>query len=114
MNLYERLGSAIATTEAAALTARLAAWHDAMVAHERKLRTGRTADACDEDCPHAQARALWPEAVATLGARAQELTFLRSRASETGRRSQGGQSQPEALAQAADRARRTRTSAVYS
>jgi hypothetical protein len=51
-----------------------------MVAHERRLRTGRTTDACDDECPHAEARTLWTEAVATLGPRASELTFLRSRA----------------------------------
>jgi hypothetical protein len=65
---------------AASLFIRLTAWHDAMVAHERRLRTGRTIDACDDDCPHVEARALWTEALATLGPRASELTYLRSRA----------------------------------
>ena len=51
-----------------------------MVAHERRLRTGRTTDACDDECPHAEARTLWTEALATLGPWASELTFLRSRA----------------------------------
>ena len=35
---------------------------------------------CDEDCPHVEARTLWPEALDTFGPRAHELTFLRSRA----------------------------------
>jgi hypothetical protein len=51
-----------------------------MVAHERRLRAGRTGDRCDDECPHAEARALWREAVDAFGARAHELTFLRSRA----------------------------------
>jgi hypothetical protein len=51
-----------------------------MVAHERRLRAGTTSDACDDECPHAEARALWSEAAAMFGARAEELTFLRSRA----------------------------------
>ena len=80
MNPYVMLGSGIGTSEAASLSARLAAWHDAMVAHERRLRTGRTADTCDDECPHVEARTLWAEALATFGTRASELTFLRSRA----------------------------------
>ncbi len=80
MNPYAMLGSAIGTNEAASLTARLSAWHDAMVAHERRLRAGTTDDVCDDECPHAEARALWSEAVETFGTRARELAFLRSRA----------------------------------
>ena len=80
MSPYAFLGSSVGTAEAASLCVRLTAWHDAMVAHERRLRTGRTTDACDDDCPHAEARTLWTEALATLGPRASELTFLRSRA----------------------------------
>ena len=83
MSPYAFLGSSVGTPEAASLCVRLTAWHDAMVAHERRLRTGRTTGACDDDCPHAEARALWTEAVATLGPRASELTFLRSRATDT-------------------------------
>jgi hypothetical protein len=63
-----------------ALSARLAAWHDAMVAHERRLRTERIGDVCDDECPHVEARTLWAEALATFGERAYELSFLRSRA----------------------------------
>jgi hypothetical protein len=81
MSPYAILGSSVGTAEAAALCVRLTAWHDAMVAHERRLRTGRTTDACDDECPHDEARTLWAEALVTLGSRAGELTFLRSRAS---------------------------------
>ena len=77
MTLYALLGSGIGSGQAIALAARLSAWHDAMVVHERRIRTG---EVCDEDCPHAEAGNLWVEAVAAFGPRAQELTFLRSRA----------------------------------
>jgi hypothetical protein len=80
MNPYAILGSGVGTEEAASLCVRLHAWHDAMVAHERRLRTGRTGHACDEDCPHVEARTLWAEALATFGKRANDLAFLRSRA----------------------------------
>ncbi len=80
MNLYTMVASGIGSGEAAALSTRLAAWHDAMVAHERKLRSGRTDGPCDEDCPHAEADLLWREALETLGERAYDLTFLRTRA----------------------------------
>lgn len=80
MNPYTILSSGLGTPEAAALSARLSAWHDAMVSHERRLRIG--SDPCDDECPHAEARALWSEATATFGARAQELVFLRSRAQD--------------------------------
>ncbi len=86
MNPYTMLSSGLGTHEAADLSARLSAWHDVMVAHERRLRAGTTSDTCDDECPHAEAKALWSEAVATFGARAQELTFLRSRAQDTTRR----------------------------
>jgi hypothetical protein len=78
MNPYARLASGMEGDEAVALCARLTAWHDAMVAHERKLRIGK--DVCDDECPHAEARTLWPETLATFGSRANELTFLRTRA----------------------------------
>jgi hypothetical protein len=80
MNPYGIVGSGIGTAEAAALRARLMAWHDAMVAHERRLRSRHRADVCDDECPHVDARTLWAETVAMLGPRANELTFLRSRA----------------------------------
>ena len=80
MNMYAMVGSGLGTAEATALSARLADWHDAMVAHERKIRAGRADAVCDEECPHAEARTLWIEALEAFGDRAQELTFLRSRA----------------------------------
>src|SRR5687767_10241514 len=80
MNPYLLIGSARGTAEAASLSQRLAAWHDAMVAHERRVRAGRVGDECDDDCAHGQARALWSEALATFGDRAHDLSFLRSRA----------------------------------
>jgi hypothetical protein len=73
------LSSTLGTHDATTLSARLTAWHDAMVAHERRLRAGAKSDACDDDCPHAEARALWSEAVDVFGVRAEELTFLGSR-----------------------------------
>jgi hypothetical protein len=85
MNPYMTLASSLGTNEATALSARLSAWHDAMVAHERRLRWGVASDACDDECPHAEAPALWSEALATFGERAHELTFLRSRAKNASR-----------------------------
>jgi hypothetical protein len=76
MNLYSSLGFGVRTAAAASLSARLSAWHDEMVAHERRLH--RTGDGCDEECPHAQAPVLWSEAVAMFGTRANELRFLRA------------------------------------
>ena len=78
MNPYLMLGSRIGTSEAVSLSDRLTAWHDSMVAHERRLRSGRTKSACDDGCPHVEADVLWAEAVATFGPGADELTFLRS------------------------------------
>ena len=80
MNPYAMLASGSSTSTSSALAARLAAWHDAMVAHERRLWTGRTGDLCDDECPHVEARTLWAEALAAFGERAHELSFLRSRA----------------------------------
>lgn len=78
MNPYAQLGSRVGTSEASSLSDRLAAWHDSMVAHERRLRAQRTGDTCDDDCPHVEARTLWSEAVATFGPLATDLAFLRS------------------------------------
>ena len=80
MNPYAIVGAGIGSAETVSLRARLMAWHDAMVAHERRLRSGQTTDACDDECPHVEARALWTEVSAVVGPRANELTFLRSRA----------------------------------
>lgn len=80
MSPYAIAGLGNDTTDADSLRARLVAWHDAMVNHERRLRSNPTADLCDDECPHVEAVALWREAAATLGAKASELTFLRTRA----------------------------------
>ena len=72
----ESWDQALGLAEAASLRARLMAWHDAMVAHERRMRSGHTTDVCDEDCPHVEARALWAEVSAMLGARASATDIL--------------------------------------
>ena len=95
MNPYSAIGSRLGTAEATSLSQRLTAWHDAMVAHERRLRAGRADDGCDEDCGHSDARALWAEALATFGDRAHELSFLRSRATSPGDHFEGGSEQPD-------------------
>ena len=82
MNPYAMLSSGIGTPQATSLSTRLAAWHDAMVAHERRLRSGRTSDPCNDECPHVEAGTLWAEALDTFGPRARELVFLRSRVKE--------------------------------
>ena len=102
MNPYVTLGAGIGTSESASLSARLAAWHDAMVAHERRLRTGQTADTCDDECPHVEARTLWAEALAAFGRRANELTFLRSRAIGASQQSEELIAPTEAVSEAAD------------
>jgi hypothetical protein len=101
MNPYLMLSSGLGTHQATSLSSRLSLWHDAMVAHERRLRTGRTSDACDDECPHAEAAALWSEAIAIFGSRAHELTFLRSRANRPSRRSKTAAAR-EPIAEAAD------------
>jgi hypothetical protein len=80
MNPYGVVSAGIGTAEAESLRGRLMAWHDAMVAHERRLRSGQSTDVCSDECPHVEARTLWAETAAMLGARADSLTFLRSRA----------------------------------
>jgi hypothetical protein len=76
MNVYESIGYAVGTREALALAARLSSWHDAMVAHQRPADTTRITR-CDDDCPHAEARSLWQEAVDVLGDGAERMAFLR-------------------------------------
>ena len=85
MNLYRMIGNSIGTTEAVDLGERLSAWHDAMVAHER--RGARNGQGCHDECPHADAGGLWDEAVRTLGPRSEELLFLRSHGSRRPRSS---------------------------
>jgi hypothetical protein len=94
----------VGTQEASDLGTRLSAWHDAMVAHERRLRAAAAGDACDEECPHAEAPLLWSEALATFGPRAEELIFLRSRAQA--RRSAGAAGSNGGRVDGADHARR--------
>lgn len=81
MNVYRRLGYAGGTPEALYLAERLVAWHDAMVAHERRVGAR-----CDDDCPHADAQMLWCEALETFGAGAHELRFLARRAGDAAAR----------------------------
>jgi hypothetical protein len=107
MNLYTMVGSGLGTAEATALSARMATWHDAMVAHERKIRVGRADAVCDEECPHAEARTLWVEALEVFGARAQDLTFLRSRATVGSELSEELVASTDAVSKAADRGRRS-------
>ena len=78
MNLYTFVASRVGSPEAQALSLRLAAWHDAMVAHDRRLSNGGTGSVCDDDCPHEEARLLWAEALAVFGDGAAECEFLRS------------------------------------
>jgi hypothetical protein len=90
MNPYAIADLASGSVDTASLRARLEAWHDAMVTHERRLRADPAADPCDDECPHGEATALWREAATLLGPRATELTFLRSRAVGAGRPKTGG------------------------
>ena len=103
MNLYTMVGSGKGTPEAEALSGRLGTWHDAMVAHERKIRAGRVDAPCDEECPHAAARTLWIEALEAFGDRAQELTFLRSRATAPAEPAEELVTPADVLSEAADR-----------
>jgi hypothetical protein len=83
MNVYRMIGNTVGTAEALDLAERLSAWHDAMVAHERG--SARNGQGCDDECPHANAGALWEEAVHTLGEKADELRFLRTHGVSQGR-----------------------------
>src|SRR5688572_11758298 len=78
-----------------------------MVAHERRLRTGTTGDLCDDECPHAEARSLWSEAIEAFGPRAHELKFLHSRAIDSTRHSQVGVTSEAPAANSADAGRRS-------
>ena len=75
MNPYAIVGVVAGNTEAASLRARLMAWHDAMVNHQRAMKARRAA--CGDDCPHEQARILWAEALDVFGDDAGKLEFLR-------------------------------------
>jgi hypothetical protein len=76
MSLYRSLANAVGTREALALAPRLAAWHDAMVVHQRRAGSVR-GPLCNGDCPHTDAEALWSKALEAYGERAHELRFLR-------------------------------------
>jgi hypothetical protein len=78
-----------------------------MVAHERKIRTGRADAVCDEECPHAEASTLWIEALEVFGDRAQELTFLRSRAAAAAGPNEELVASADVLSEAADRGPRS-------
>jgi hypothetical protein len=76
VNPYIQIGHANGTREGLELAERLAAWHDSMVAHERRT------EPCSDECPHASAPALWKEALAVFGPAAHELRFLARRATD--------------------------------
>jgi hypothetical protein len=80
-NPYLLIGARLGVPGTDPLLHRLADWHDAMVAHERARRY----ESCGEECPHALARELWKEAVKKFGRGANELAFLRTRASQLGK-----------------------------
>lgn len=78
MNPYVILGSG--TPDGLRFATRLTEWHDAMVAHERLLRSKGHHAPCSEDCPHEEAELLWSEAQYLFGSRAHELQYLRDKA----------------------------------
>lgn len=84
MNAYRALGEQIGTPEARDLAADLQAWHDEMVMHLRAIRM--QGGSCEEECPHTQARVLWPMALATFGEAAEELVLLRKHGAGAGGR----------------------------
>ena len=86
MNVYRILGDYVGTSEARVLAEQLVVWHDSMVKHLRVVGP-RRGPACADDCPHDEATALWSAAKTTFGARAADLTFLRSHGQ--GRRTAG-------------------------
>jgi hypothetical protein len=108
MNPYAIVGSSAETADAASLRERLIAWHDAMVAHERRLRVATTDDRCHDECPHADARTLWAEVCAALGPRASELAFLRSRALDAAASSDPFVGSTESVSEEVETARRSR------
>src|SRR5688572_27936088 len=84
------------------------AWHDAMVAYDRRLRSALTTETCDYECPHVEARTLWAEASAMLGPRASELTFLRSRGQDASAWSDPLSAPAKTVSQEADTVLRSR------
>ena len=51
-----------------------------MVAHERQLRAGQRPSTATTTAHTTEARVLWPQALATFAERADDLSFLKSRA----------------------------------
>ena len=82
MTLYVSIGNTIGTTEAVSLAQRLAAWHDAMVMHQRRVRG--SSKSCDINCPHGDAQSLWLEALDVYGEHAHRLVFLRTNGMRSG------------------------------
>ena len=76
VNTYRILGDLVGTPDARDLAEQLVVWHDSMVKHLRLV--GLRGAACTEDCPHVQARALWPAACDLFGNEAGKLAFLRA------------------------------------
>jgi hypothetical protein len=77
MHVYQSIAVGVGTRAAFELAPRLAAWHDAMVMHQRRLAIARESP-CAPDCPHHQARSLWLEALETYGDDAHQLGFLQN------------------------------------
>jgi hypothetical protein len=76
MHVYQSIAVRVGTRAGFALAPRLAAWHDAMVMHQRRVATARES-ACAPDCAHDEARSLWLEALEAYGDDAHQLGFLR-------------------------------------
>jgi hypothetical protein len=77
MHVYQSIAVRVGTRAACELAPRLAAWHDAMVIHQRRAATDKDS-ACAPDCPHDEARSLWLEALEAYGDDAHQLGFLRT------------------------------------
>ena len=78
-DVYRAFANRVGTSDALAFAHNLQHWHDAMELHRESLtRLGFAPDGHPEweDCPHAEARRLWHEALRVLGSRAGELEFL--------------------------------------
>jgi hypothetical protein len=78
--LYRTFVNRVGTQEAIALAHDLEHWQGPMEAHRAEIaKLGFDPDRhAWADCPHAEARSLWVRAVALLGSRADDLTFLRT------------------------------------
>ena len=82
MNPYLAVAQQFGGEEVRRFVDRLGAWHDEMVLHRRLVnRLGR--EACSDSCPHATGRLLWKQARELLGAGADQLTFLRTSATQS-------------------------------